>query len=247
MARDTNAEPQRRRDRLPLGSFSRHLEPQLRGRTIPATINRYSQAMRSGEEFPPPLVADVHGALILVDGFHRCAAKEALGEEDAAVEVVPCASLEEAVWLGFSANFRHGQPLKARLLRTVFQAYVKASRHRKGRRGFKSYREIAAEIPGVSYSTIRRWMEKDFPRAFRAMGDAEGSAPGGLQSRAGNREAVLTKEALALLDDAEAVMGGVADPVRRQRVAQRAMALRLIMMGADEGPELEDLRAFGAG
>ena len=49
---------------VPFASLAHHLEEQIRGSTNPATVNRYRQAMLSGEEFPPLLVADVGGALV---------------------------------------------------------------------------------------------------------------------------------------------------------------------------------------
>ncbi len=87
---------------------------------------------------------------------------EALGEWQAEVEVMKCASLQEAKWQAFNANLRHGQPLKPKALRPAFRAYVESGRNADGEGGLQSYRDIALALPGVSYSTVRRWMQEDF-------------------------------------------------------------------------------------
>ncbi len=48
---------------VPFDALAQHLERQVRGKTDPATVNRYRLAMKNGDEFPPMLVAEVSGAL----------------------------------------------------------------------------------------------------------------------------------------------------------------------------------------
>lgn len=223
---------------LPFNALAKHLETQVRGTTHPATVNRYAKAMKNGEVFPPMTVAEVHGVLILIDGFHRRAAYEALGEWQAECEVVPCKSLEQALWLAFQANLRHGLPLKPKALRHAFRAYVEAGNNVCENGKLQSYRAIARSIPGSTWTSIWRWMEKDFPDVCRAMSGGMDGAEGGLrpnQSRAVDPPHDLTMKALDLLDGAQALMEGVHLPALRQAVAERAMLL------------VETLEIIGAG
>ena len=130
---------------------------------------------------------------------------EALGESQAECEIIPCKSLAEALWLAFNANMRHGQPLKAKALRPAFGAYVDAGLNQVAGGGLQSYRDIAFALPGVSYSTVRRWMEADFPDTCAMMAGGMDAAEGGL--RPSHRDLPdtthdLTMKALDLLDDA---------------------------------------------
>jgi hypothetical protein len=229
--------------RLPFQALTTHLEMQVRGKTIPAIVNRYRLAMKNGDTFPPMKVADVNGALVLFDGFHRRAALEALGEWEGEFEVIPCRSLDVALWWAFDANQRHGQPLKAKASQGAFQAYMRAGLNEVAGGGLRSYRELAQAIPGVSYSTIRRWMERDFPAVFEAMAGANDEAEGGSRPSPKSHPGTayeLTVKAVELLDSAEALMQGVAEPELRQAVADKAAQLRQMMM-LTEGGALEEI------
>jgi hypothetical protein len=229
--------------RLPFQALATHLETQVRGKTNPGTVNRYRLAMRNGDKFPQMTAADVGGALVLVDGFHRRAALEALGEWEGEFEVLPCPSLDVALWWAFDANLRHGQPLKSKASRDAFQAYVRAGLNEREGGGLQSYRELAQALPGVSYSTVRRWMERDFPAVFEAMAGANDEADGGSRPNPKSHPGAayeLTEKAVELLDSAEALMQGVAKPELRQAVADRAAQLRQMMM-LTGGGALEDI------
>lgn len=206
--------------RLPIEAVSRHLEMQVRGRTDPALAKRYARAMSNGEDFPPLGVGSVNGALILFDGFHRLEALEIIGADEMEAIVTPCTSLEELRWLGFQANMRHGERLRPKLWEAAFIAYVKAGKHKDGRT-YRSYRDIAKDLSSLSYSTVRRWMQKHFPRIFRAMQADAGGAVGGLPESP-KFETVMTREALSLLVEAAAIMEGVKGAGRRRRVALKA-------------------------
>lgn len=230
---------------LPFNALAKHLQQQVRGATIPATVNRYRLAMKNGDVFPPITVADIHGSLVLVDGFHRCAAYEALGEWQTECDVVPCESLEQALWLAFNANMQHGQPLKANALRPAFRAYIKAGNHVGKNGALQSYRSLARTITGASYSAIRRWMEKDFPEVFAVMAGGMDEAEGGL--RPSHKELPdapydLTIKALGLLEDVEALMQGVDVPELRKRVVEQAqrLAITLEFTGAGAMPKAVD-------
>jgi hypothetical protein len=222
---------------LPFNALAKHLQQQVRGNTNPATVNRYRLAMKNGDVFPPITVADIHGSLVLVDGFHRCAAYEALGEWQTECDVVPCESLEQALWMAFNANMHHGQPLKASAVRPAFRAYVKAGNNIGKDGALQSYRSLARTISSASHSAIRRWMEKDFPEVFAVMAGGMDQAEGGL--RPSHKEQPdapydLTMKASGLLDDALALMEGVDVPELRKRVVQQArmLAIKLELTGA---------------
>lgn len=222
---------------IPFNALAGHLEKQVRGKTNTATVNNYSRAMRSGEIFPPLAVAEVGGSLILVDGFHRRAAYEQNGEWQALCDIKPCKSLEQALWLAFNANMRHGLPLKSKAKREAFCAYIKAGNHELNGGGFQSYRDIAGAIPGSTHVTIWRWMQKDFPKLFIDMSGGGNEAEGGLRPSHkyfSDPPIDLTNKALELLDDVQALLDGVEIPELRQRVAERAnmLAVSLAVFGA---------------
>jgi hypothetical protein len=154
-------------------------EFQVRRKLDQATIARYENVLRSGATLPPVKVAKVDGIFILVDGFHRVAARERLEEATVEAEVIET-TRTEAYWLAASANLQHGLPLKPAEIHEVFKAYIKARKHLKGRGQPKTYREIGAEI-GKPHTTIRNWMKKDYPEIFkRYSGDENFAGDGGL-------------------------------------------------------------------
>lgn len=202
-------------------------EMQLRAKTDPGTIKRYAQAMRSGVEFPPILAADLDGAFILVDGFHRVAAMQSLGIRQTPADVRPVSTLEDARWLAARANLTHGLPLKAGERREVFRAYVRASQHRRGgkRGALKSYRDMAADLGGMAHTTLRNWTKRDFPSVFRALGGDDGPAPGGLPDTEPSGQ-IFAREASEALDKAIAALPGVTDAADRGLLLEKVEALK---------------------
>lgn len=201
---------------------------QVRTRTDAGVVKRYAQAMRAGAEFPPIIVADVDGVLLLVDGFHRVSAMSALGISETPAVIVKSATIAEARWLAGKANLSHGFNLKARERRSVFQAYVHASQHRKGtgKRGpLKSYREMGSDLGGIPHTSVRRWMQRDFPSVFLAMGEDHANARGGLPD-AESASRVFAREVESALDHAMATLSGVSDPVERGRLLAKVDALK---------------------
>lgn len=145
---------------------------QVRAEVDLGTVRSYASAMRSGGTFPPIVLARINGALYLVDGWHRLGAAQLNGEAAISAEVADMTA-DEAQWTAAQANLTHGLPLKPKEVRAVFQAYVKSRQHRSGR-GYKSYRDIAADLAHrVGHTTIRNWMKTDFPSVFRAMSGAD--------------------------------------------------------------------------
>lgn len=153
---------------------------QMRKKTDPSTIKRYMTIYQAEKAMPPVKIGLIEGVPHLIDGWHRLAALEALGEEKAAALVIECGK-QQALWLAASANLEHGLPLKAAELRAVFQALVQTKKHRDARGRLLSYRNIG-QIIGKPHTTIRHWMMKDFPKVAAEYGGDEGFVgTGGLQ------------------------------------------------------------------
>lgn len=210
-----------------LADIVRSDDMQPRTRTDPRVVERYRLAMSNGVEFPPIVVARLNGAMVLVDGFHRVAAMSALGIQQTLADIRDVASWAKAHWLAYQANMTHGLPLKRGELRGAFRAYMKAKRYLDDRGRLKSYRAIANEMGGaVSYSGVRRWMKKDFPRVFRALGggDDQPRATGGLVSKASPGR-IFSREASMALDQAMAAIVGVTDPMSRAMLLEKAKSI----------------------
>lgn len=153
---------------------------QMRKKTDPSTIKRYVAIYQAEKSMPPVKIGLIKGVPFLIDGWHRLAALEQLGEETASALVIECGE-QQALWLAASANLEHGLPLKATELRAVFRALVRAKKHRDARGRLLSYRDIG-QIIGKPHTTIRNWMMKDFPKIAAGYGGDEGFVgKGGLQ------------------------------------------------------------------
>lgn len=174
------------------------------------TVRKYASVYRLGGQMPPVRAARLNDALVLTDGWHRVAALESLYRQEVEALIEPASSEKEVLWLAAKANTEHGLPLKSKQYREVFRAYIHARKHRHADNSFKSYREIAAEIGGArGYTTIRNWMEKDFPSVFRAMG---GHDEGSEKQDAPKPTVTLGEIALSALSEARAAIAGVTDP-----------------------------------
>jgi hypothetical protein len=220
-----------------LGDLLRSPRFQIR-KTDPHTVRRYAHALRAGAEFPPIKVANIAGALVLVDGYHRAAAHELIGSAFIEAEII-VASGPEALWLAAEANLRHGKPLKRAEVRKAFAAFINARRYKvagKGNRPARllSLREISREFGGiVPHTTVRNWLIKDHPKVARLYGgeaapwsNAEPPAPE-------PPEVIFTREAEAALRVAVTAARGVQDPERRgQIIAATEGALREIREAA---------------
>lgn len=157
---------------------------QVRKGLTAGTVERYAAIFKAGGSMDPVRLARLNGGLILVDGAHRIEALRSLGI--ATVEAtIDTMKEHEAQWAAASANLEHGQPLKKKELRAVFQQYIATGQHRKGRGKVKSLRDIVGDIPGVSVGTVRNWFMKDHPELYRksyAGSGAEGHSHGGLDA-----------------------------------------------------------------
>lgn len=198
--------------------------------------------MRSGAEFPPIKVANISGALVLIDGYHRVAACEQIGQAFIEAETI-VAKEAEAQWLAAEANLRHGIPLKRAEVRKAFAAFIRTGRYRvtgKGNRPTRllSLREISREIGGIiPHTTVRNWLLKDHPRVAKLYAGEEdpwGTADPPAPEPA---ETILTREAEQALRAAVAAARGVQDPERRGQIVATAQgALREIQEAAPWAP-----------
>lgn len=157
-----------------------HPDWQVRKDLDAGTIERYASIYKAGGVLPALEVARIDETLFVVDGAHRLEAAKQAGRNRLDCKVVATTS-DEAMWRAAQANLEHGLPLKKRELRNVLRAFVKAGRHRK-KRGLLSYREIATTALGgaVGHTTVRGWIEKDFPKLFAAMAGVEGQGYDGI-------------------------------------------------------------------
>lgn len=204
--------------RVNLSDILQHPEFQIR-RDVepdPATVRRYATAYKAGEELPPVTLVRHNGALVLADGWHRVAALRSIDQHQVSAVVLPAARLEEVRWIGAEKNLTHGRPLKASEFAEVFKAYIRARRHRDGKR-FKSYREIAAELHNVkSHNTIRNWMRRYFPRIAGAMGgDDDFKGKGGLDDRSHDFEDSLYRDAAEALQYITKAVEALSSETRR--------------------------------
>lgn len=80
---------------------------QTRARIDEATATDYAEAMLAGDRFPPVVVFQNDGTLILADGFHRVRAAKIAKRETILAEVRPGARTD-ALKHSLAANHRHG-------------------------------------------------------------------------------------------------------------------------------------------
>lgn len=155
---------------------------QVRRGLSAGTVDRYAAIFKAGGDMDPVRLAQIGSVLVLIDGAHRMEAQRLLGKGtiEASVEKMTEARAE---WAAASANLEHGLPLKKSELREVFRHYIATSQHRTGRGRVKSLRDIARDLPGVTYGTVRNWLQADHPDLYRksyAGSGAEGHSHGGL-------------------------------------------------------------------
>lgn len=107
------------------------------------------EAYESGAVLPPLDAVELHdGSYALVDGYHRLAAKRALGHDRVDLRVVAKGSQDDAVWWACAANRTHGLRRSAEEKR---KAVAAALSHANA--GDLSNKDIAAHC-GVSYDLV---------------------------------------------------------------------------------------------
>jgi hypothetical protein len=212
---------------------------QVRAKLDAATVERYARLYRAGAPLPPVQIARVGSALILVDGWHRVAAQE-VNHATRVEAVITDATEEEARWFAADANTKHGLPLKASEIRTVFKAYVRAKRYQRragdGYSPVKSYRDIARELGGyVTHTTVRNWMRSDYPSiaAKMAKGDPE-SFESGAPTR--HVRSDLAESARRHLEEAGAAGRGVQDAGERAELVKLSRTVAAQIKAARPAP-----------
>lgn len=134
---------------LEIAELERDAELQARVGLNVDVVKDYAEQMKAGAAFPPVLVFASAGGHALVDGFHRIAAREALGFTTVLAEIRQ-GTREDALWHGLTTNQTHG------LRRTnddKHRSVVKALTHSRGRN--LSDRQIANHC-GVHHYTVSR-------------------------------------------------------------------------------------------
>lgn len=191
------------------------------------TVDRYAAIYRAGTPMEPVRLARIADGLVLVDGAHRIAALRSLGCPTVEAVIEPMKE-HAAQWAAASANLEHGLPLKKKELRAVFRQYVATGQHRKGRSGVKSIREIVADIPGVSFGTIRNWLMKDYPQMYSKSysgSNGELHSHGGLEDIKRPTQQALDMQALdEHLRQVEAIASLYKSAAIRQAIAKRMAA-----------------------
>lgn len=165
---------------VPLGSIRQLQALQVRHKLNPSAVKTYRDWTAAGK-VPPPikLGRTKTGDLFLVDGWHRMEAgalqtAEGFDALDGSEVLALVADLteEEIRWEAARANMGHGVALMGSEYRAVFRAFVKAGKHRDAKGRLLSYRDMAPMV-GKGHTTLRNWMQKDFPSVFAAMGGDE--------------------------------------------------------------------------
>lgn len=138
----------------------------------------YVTSYANGAAFPPVQLANINGAFVLVDGWHRLAALKKLGQET--VEAFTVATTEEeGRWEAAKANTTHGLSLKRSERRNVFRVYMDTGRYLRGRT-IKSYREIQRDLGGlVGKSILQVWMKDEHPKIAARMASGREDNKGG--------------------------------------------------------------------
>lgn len=80
---------------------------QPRSKLYEDVVGDYIEDMKQGAEFPPVIVFYDGTEYWLADGFHRVRAREAIGVEEIAAEVIP-GELRDAILYSVGANASHG-------------------------------------------------------------------------------------------------------------------------------------------
>lgn len=92
-------------------TFDKELYPRMETNWM--TAYSYSQAMRSGEVFPPIIVGSFEGKLYVVDGWHRVEAKKMLKEQYVQGIVKDYEDRKTLFLDAIKYNVSHGKPLSS--------------------------------------------------------------------------------------------------------------------------------------
>lgn len=154
---------------------------QLRTKVTQTTVKKYAEALQSGASFPPIKVADIGGDYYLVDGWHRVAAHELCFRDVVEAEIYPCPSITAALLMATTANLTHGRPLTTKEKRKAVNEFIRNEGHifikASGRKALRTYRELG-ELFQLHHTTMRNWVQRDFPELAEAMSRASAKEHG---------------------------------------------------------------------
>lgn len=157
---------------IPLSRIATREDWQVRSRLDKGAMARYDAAYRSGVAMAPIWLSPVGEALFVLDGWHRLTAANRAGLTHIDAIVIDTTP-EGAAWKAAQANMAHGVPLKKAEYRKVFRALVQSGEYKSGRKNL-SYRAISQKLNGmVAHTTVRNWMQEDFPKIASQYGDPE--------------------------------------------------------------------------
>lgn len=202
------------------------------GQVHEKTVTAIALAFKARAEIEPVTVAMLEGRWTLIDGLHRYEAfmrarnpDSETGDRIAVISIGQLKDTHEARWRAGQMNWKGKRPLNGREKREVFRRYVNACQHRKEgkpRGPFKTYENMATELPGLSKSTLHNWMRADFPSVASAMGrdaDKGGNAGGHRDWRA----EALTSKAARLRDELLTLAGDAAGAKAAREAAEEVI------------------------
>jgi hypothetical protein len=163
---------------IPAADIIKHAPFQVRKALDKGAVRRYREMTRAGSPPPPIRLALVKGVHYLIDGWHRLEAGAVITEPITGGVLADVAVMTEhqARWEAADANSSHGVPLKPGEQRGRFKAFIVSRQHHMARDRLMSYRDIG-EALGKPHTTIRNWVERDYPDLFRRMQGEGGSNP----------------------------------------------------------------------
>lgn len=238
------SEPNWTEEWLPLNAITQHGPLQVRKRLNEAAVRRYRDMTNAGSEPPPILVGRNKGMLYLVDGWHRMEAGALvhLRDHDGLTVKAMVADLTEAEirWEAAKANLGHGVPLKFSEYRGVLKAFIKAGKNKRPDGSLMSYRELGATV-GKGHTTVRNWVQKDFPKLAAKMGGSEGgnvdAGPPPVERRTFADE--LRDEAVAAVVKVRADLRGMTPTARWELVRELEAARNAALALGVSEPESE--------
>lgn len=161
---------------VPIADIVLRNDWQVRNKVQMQTVKQYAAAMRGGVEMPPIRLANVNGALMLVDGWHRLAAARSIDQDDiqATVEVM---TEKEAALAAALANTTHGLTLKRNERFRVFQRYMADQHYLEKPNGqrVKSLADIVKNLNGLySRSGVHKLIKDNYPKVAARISKGSG-------------------------------------------------------------------------
>ena len=165
---------------IPLASIVKHPPFQMRKGLDASAIRRYAEMTAAGRVAPLIEVALIGSAHYLLSGWHRMEAGAlTMTADDQVLVRIAAMTSNQALWHAAQANEDHGVQLKASERRRVFRAFIKSGQHKSPKGRLMSYREMGVALT-KPHTTIRTWVQKDFPKLFRSIGGGSGNPSPGL-------------------------------------------------------------------